>query len=203
MSMNRIAAAATVMVLGVSGVALAQGGIDLSAEQSTEASANANVPASVPSSNAVFGLSVAAEATSNTSTSATRPTTTTIDDRTRRDFATTTTIDDRSRRDFATTTTIDDRSRRNSATTSTTIDDDSNERRATVELGLRTYTVGEAGTVTVNGLTLLAVDANAGWTVEVNEVSTDRIKVRFHQGEQRAEFELRIDGELRIRSAHS
>jgi hypothetical protein len=68
-----------------------------------------------------------------------------------------------------------------------------------VNLGLATHFIGEAGTVTVNGMTLVAIQANAGWSYEIDEVSTDRIRVEFEKGEIDAEFELRADGELRIK----
>jgi hypothetical protein len=48
-------------------------------------------------------------------------------------------------------------------------------------------------------MTLVAIQANAGWSYEIDEVSTDRIRVEFEKGEIDAEFELRADGELRIK----
>ncbi|MFP5333310.1 MAG: hypothetical protein ACLGHX_13245, partial [Acidimicrobiia bacterium] len=64
--------------------------------------------------------------------------------------------------------------------------------------GLRTYTVGTAGTVVMDGMVLVGVTTNPGLTVEIDESSSERIKVEFENGEAEAEFELRIDGGLEI-----
>lgn len=104
--------------------------------------------------------------------------------------------------DDTTPTTADDTN--TDGSTSTTVDDsgadDSDESRSIVTLGLETYTVADAGTVTVNGMTVVAVDVNPGWTVEIDEASSDRIRIEFEHGETDVEFELRSDGELRISS---
>jgi hypothetical protein len=190
---TRIAAGATAIVLGISGVALANAGqsadaqADLGASTAAAAfdvSGQTQTSASVSTPTTANDSSNVTSASSSTSvtTAGSSTTSVTIDD----DSRTSTTIDD-----SRTSTTIDDRSG----------DDSSFERetRATVNLGLATHFIGEAGTVTVNGMTLVAIQANAGWSYEIDEVSTDRIRVEFEKGEIDAEFELRADGELRIK----
>ena len=201
MRTTRIAAIAVAAVLALSSIALANGsddiptaaddsspGVMLSAESSTP-TAPATVHSTVGASTGATILASNSASTSLSSSTST-PSSTPTPSSTSTPGQSTTTIDDRT----STTT---------RSTTSTTIDDSSSrddDTRAIVSLELRTYTVGEAGTVTVEGMHLIAVDANAGWTVEVDEASADRIKVEFEQGETDAEFELRADGELRIRT---
>jgi hypothetical protein len=192
---TRIAAGATAIVLGISGVAFANAdgsadvqanlsastaAADLDASAQSQTSASVATPATMDDSSSTSVTS--GSSTTSVTTAGSSTTSVTVDDNSR----TSTTIHD------STSTTIDDRSG----------DDDSSfgqETRTTVTLGLATHTIGEAGTVTVNGMTLVAVQANAGWTYEIDEVSTDRIRVEFEKGEIDAEFELRVDGELRIK----
>lgn len=184
---RRIAALVTTIVLGVSGVALAHGGSSVEADASTQTAVSLGTTAttsddststSMTSSTAGSSTSVTAAGSSTTSATVAGSSTTSV---TTGSSTTSSTIDDDS-------------------TTSTTIDDRDDRIRTTVQLGLATYTVGEAGTVTVNGMTLVAVQANTGWTVQIDEVSADKIKIEFEKGETDAEFELRADGELRIRT---
>ena len=178
---TRIAAGATALVLGISGVALANAGV--SGEIETETETHVSIPAATAGVTTETETSVAAspsttprEGSTTSLTSATTPTT--VD-------STSTTVD-------STATTVDDNP----------VTDDRNEleSRSIVSLDLNTYAVGEAGTVTVNGMALVTVDANPGWTVEIEEASTDKIKIEFENGEREVEFELRVDGELRIKS---
>lgn len=186
MRTTRIAAATAAVILAISSVALANGTIDSSTDATTSSPAR-NVDVSSTSSPEPFTTAVTvASSSSAMSTPGSSPTSTP----TSTPGGSTTTVDDR------TSTTVD-------ATTSTTIDDSSDrdqETRSVVSLALRTYTVGEAGSVTVDGMRLVAVDANNGWSVEIDEASSDRIKVEFERGEVDAEFDLRADGELRIRT---
>lgn len=172
---NQIAAGITAVILAISGVAL---------------TANDD--------NAAVGANAAAQVAASSSTAVTvdDSTATTIDDdrtSTTVDDSTSTTMDDSSDDDSTSTTTPDDDS------TSTTTPDDSDARQV-VELGMRSYTVGSAGTVVMDGMVLVGVTTNPGWTVEIDESSTDRIKVEFENGEAEAEFELRIDGRLEIKT---
>lgn len=172
---TRIAAGATAMVLGISGVALANA--DLTGEVQTETHTEVSTPAA--------SADLGAETETNATVSVSSPTTAPEASTTSVTSATTSTTA------AATSTTVDDRPG--------TDDGAEVETRAIVSLDLNTYTVGEAGTVTVDGTTLVAVDANPGWTVDVEEASADRIKIEFENGERDAEFELRIEGELRIK----
>ena len=195
---NRIAAGATAIVLGISGVALANA--DITAETQSEASAQtpagpanasaqteANASVSLPTTSVTVddtswttdgSTSVSIEAGAKTEVEAN--TSTTVHD------TTSTTMDD------STTTTIDDRSGSD--------DSEEQEVRSVVSLGLTTYTVGEAGTVIVDGMTVVGITTNLGWTVEIDEISSERIKIEFEKGELNARFELRSDGELRIKT---
>lgn len=177
---TRIAAGATAVLLGISGVALANGGVSGEIESQTQIStpaASAGVTTETEASAAVSSPSTTTHEGSTTSvTSATTSVTS---------GTTPTTVD-------STSTTVDDNPG--------TDDRDEQETRSVVSLDLNTYTVGEAGTVTVAGMAIVAVDANPGWTVEIEEASADRIKIEFENGERDVEFELRVDGELRIKS---
>ncbi len=63
--------------------------------------------------------------------------------------------------------------------------------------GAHTYQVPGAGSVTINvtggTLELADVQANAGWTTEVDKAQSDRIKVKFRNGESEAEFEAELE----------
>ena len=131
--------------------------------------------------------------------------------------STSTSIGDRSTStglDGQTSTTVDD-------DTSSTIDDDDDTGRGghdddeddnddnsgkggdddddavAVDDGPHTYDVAGVGQVTVNvasgQLQLVDVKVNAGWTVEVDEAGADRIKVKFRNGENEAEFEAELE----------
>jgi hypothetical protein len=189
MHINRIAAAATVIVIGVSSVALANAGLSGDVETDTTVRSAAGRTDSETRTSASIAVSTPS---------------TTFDDRTSTTHASlpTTVGEDRS----TTSTTFDDRGGSN---TSTTFDDrrgsddgarDESRTRTVVELDLHTYTVGEAGTITVDGMTLVAIDANPGWKVEIDEVSASRIKIEFERDGSEVRFELRSDGELRIRT---
>lgn len=192
MRKTRIAAATAAVVLAISSVALANGSADSASEPRTGVTTTSPTQNVATSSTSPSGPSTTTVTVASTSTPTSEGSTTTIDDRTP-----TTTRN-------TTSTTIDDRtSTTTGGTTSTTIDDADNrtdETRSVNSAELRTYTVGDAGTVTVQGMHLIAVDANPGWTVEIDEASDDRIKVEFERGEIDAEFELRSNGELRIRT---
>lgn len=199
MSTTRIVAAITVVLLAVSGVALASGGSGVDVRSDSDVSATADAGSGVAASvdattSGSAGTSDGVAAAFGASTDATiGATSTTIDD----DSSTTTS---------STPTTVATTSTTVQSTTSTTFDDrggdddrrGDDEIRAGVTLGLRTYDVAEAGTVTVEGMTVVSVNVNPGWTFEVDEASSDRIRVEFHSGEQEAEFELEVGGELRI-----
>jgi hypothetical protein len=113
------------------------------------------------------------------------------------DSTTSTTIDDN------TSSTIDDNS-----TTSTTIDDntsstvDDNGSPAIAD-GARSYSIDGVAVVTVNivsgQLELVGINLESGWSAEVEKERSDRIEVEFRNGEQEAEFEVRLDnGRLRV-----
>ena len=192
MRKTRIAAATAAVVLAISSVALANGSVDSSTDIRTDVTASSptTVDASRPTSGGPSTTTVTVSSTSNPTPSSTATSTPASTSTSMPHGSTTTSLDDR------TSTTI-------GGTTSTTIDDSSNrddDTRSVVSLEVRTYTVGDAGTVTTEGTHLIAVDANAGWTVEVDEASADRIRVEFERGEVDAEFEVRSDGELRIRT---
>lgn len=179
---NQIAAGVTAVILAISGVALTAGDDNAS----VEANAAAQVAASGSTAVTVDDSTVTTMDDDSTSTTVEDSTSTTIDDD---DSTSTTTPDD----DSTSTTTPDDDS------TSTTTPDDSDARQV-VELGMRSYTVGNAGTVVMDGMVLVGVTTNPGWTVEIDESSADRIKVEFENGEAEAEFELRVDGRLEIKT---
>ena len=190
MRKSRIAAAAAAVVLAISSVALANGSVESSTDTSTDVAAfSPKVPHDFrPASTGPTTTTVTVASTSTPSSTATYPPASTSTSMPH--GSTTTSLNDH------TSTTI-------GGTSSMTIDDSSHRddvTRSVVSLELRTYTVGEAGTVTVEGMNLIAVDANAGWTMEIDEASTDRIRVEFERGEVDAEFELRSDGELRLRT---
>ncbi len=121
--------------------------------------------------------------------------------------STSTTIEDN------TSSTVDD-----DDTTSSTIDDDDvNDDRGkndeeddnkghggedddavvAVADGAHTYQVPGAGSVTINvtggTLELADVQANAEWSTEVDKAQSDRIKVKFRNGENEAEFEAELE----------
>jgi hypothetical protein len=187
---NRIAAGAAVILLGISGVALAN--VDIATETQSEV----QTPAA--------SADVAAQ--TETSASASLPATPVTVDHTSSTVSASVEVEGDAEVDASTSTTHNTTSTTIQGSTSTTIDDrpggddsDEQEARSLVSLGLTTYTVGEAGTVSVDGMTLVAVTTNLGWTVEIDEVSSERIRIEFEKGELNARFELRSDGELRIR----
>jgi cytoskeletal protein RodZ len=187
---NRIAAGAAVILLGISGVALAN--VDIATETQSEV----QTPAA--------SADVAAQ--TETSASASLPATPVTVDHTSSTVSASVEVEGDAEVDASTSTTHHTTSTTIQGSTSTTIDDrpggddsDEQEARSLVSLGLTTYTVGEAGTVSVDGMTLVAVTTNLGWTVEIDEVSSERIRIEFEKGELNARFELRSDGELRIR----
>jgi len=63
--------------------------------------------------------------------------------------------------------------------------------------GVHTYQVAGAGSVTINvtggHLELADVHANTGWTTEVDKAQSDRIKIKFRNGESEAEFEAELE----------
>lgn len=120
------------------------------------------------------------------------------------DGGTVTTLDGGS----SSSTTVDDNSSTTtpSGSTSTTLDDDEDddddEGTALVD-GVTVYSVGLAGTVTIEvkagQLALIAVSPNAGWTYEVEKSYWDEIEVQFEKGESEAEIEVEIeDGKLQV-----
>lgn len=175
---NQIAAGITAVVLAVSGVALTAG--DDSA--AVEAGAAAQVAAESSTAVTVDDSTTTTAENDNTSTTVGDTTSTTIDD------TTSTTVDD----DSTSTTTPDD-----DDTTTTTTPDDSDARQV-VELGVRSYAVGDAGTVVMDGDVLVGVTVNAGWTFEVDESDADRVRVHFENGEAEAEFDLQVGSRLEI-----
>jgi hypothetical protein len=82
-------------------------------------------------------------------------------------------------------------------------DDDVNDDRGNddddvaVADGVHTYQVAGAGSVTINvtggNLELADVQANTGWTTEVDNARSDRIKIKFRNGESEAEFEAELE----------
>ncbi|MDX1449204.1 MAG: hypothetical protein R3246_09095 [Acidimicrobiia bacterium] len=174
---NQIAAAVTAVVLAVSGVALTAGDDTATVEAGTSAEAQGSTSVTVDDS-----PSTTVEGESSTSVTIEGSTSTTIDDDNETD-------DDN---DDTTSTTVGDDDDDDSET-----DDDA---RPAVELGMRSYTVGNAGTVVMDGMVLVGVIANPGWTVEIDEASADRVEIEFVNGEAEAEFELRIDGRVEIKT---
>ena len=168
----------------------------------------------------IAGIAWASGADDSPTSTTTLSTSTSIGDRstsTGLDGQTSTTVDDdtsSSSADSSTSTTVDD-------DTSSTIDDDDDTGRGghdddeddnddnsgkggdddddavAVDDGPHTYDVAGVGQVTVNvasgQLQLADVKANAGWTVEVDEAGVDRIKVKFRNGENEAEFEAELE----------
>lgn len=75
-----------------------------------------------------------------------------------------------------------------------------------LDLGVKTYSAADAGTVTVDhtstGLVLVAVNAAPGWSFEIDRARSDRIEIEFERGDdQEVKFRLRVDsdGELKLR----
>ncbi|MDH5373456.1 MAG: hypothetical protein OEX97_10980 [Acidimicrobiia bacterium] len=67
-----------------------------------------------------------------------------------------------------------------------------------------TYTAGDGGTVTVasNGssLTIVSVNAAAGWSYEVEVAAGLEVEADFRNGTRRIQFNAQLeDGEVRIR----
>lgn len=93
------------------------------------------------------------------------------------------------------------------STTSTTLPDgeDGENEGSQLELGMKTYAVADAGTVTVDqttgGLVLVGIDPAPGWTVSIESVRADRIELEFEKGELEVRFRLRVesDGRLELR----
>jgi predicted secreted protein len=78
-------------------------------------------------------------------------------------------------------------------------DDDS----VAVADGIHAFDVAGVARVTVNvasgTLQLIDVEAGAGWTAEIDKAGSDRIKVKFRNGESEAEFEAELEhGELEV-----
>ncbi len=63
--------------------------------------------------------------------------------------------------------------------------------------GVHTYQVAGIGSVTINvtggNLELANVQANTGWTTVVDEARSDRIMIKFRNGESEAEFEAELE----------
>jgi hypothetical protein len=108
----------------------------------------------------------------NTSSTVGDSTSTTIDD------STSTTVDD------TTSTTIDD-------STSTTMDD------APKGSGSESYNVGGVATVTIawadGRMSLVSVSLADGWSIDKQDVRSDRVKLEFENGDDEAEFEAKFD----------
>jgi hypothetical protein len=69
--------------------------------------------------------------------------------------------------------------------------------------GIHAFDVAGVARVTVNvasgTLQLVDVEANAGWSAEIDEAEVDRIKVKFRNGENEAEFEAELEhGGLKV-----
>ncbi len=173
MRSNRLAAGVVAIVLGISGVALA----------SAELGADIGPTAKAEATAAGGGVAVDVTAAARTRTSA-PDTSVPNDDRTPTTGPSTTTTAPGT----TTSTSLDDRSH----------DDDHGDRRV-VALDVRTHAAADAATVTVAGMTLVAVDVNPGWSFEVDEASARRIRISFERDGQEVEFELRADGELRVK----
>jgi hypothetical protein len=160
------------------------------------------------SSTTITSTSVTAPST--TSSTVDRPTSTTTDD----GGSTSTSIDDDG---GSTSTTVDD----DGGATSTTIDDDGGSTSTTIDDGgststtinddtidlpdgPRTFTVGAAGSITVNiqsgRLALTAVIVASGWSYEIDKSESDDIRVEFEKGDDsEAEIRVRInDGSLEV-----
>lgn len=105
----------------------------------------------------------------------------------------------------STSTTIDDDNEdeggEDGSTTSTTLDDDDDDdddevsSGASTDLGVHTYVVPGVGAVTIevlsSGLKLVSIEA-PDWTVDIEKVERDRIRIEFHRGEDEAEFEAEL-----------
>ncbi|HEX2154998.1 MAG TPA: hypothetical protein VHL52_13610 [Acidimicrobiia bacterium] len=122
--------------------------------------------------------------TSPTSTSSTKVTTP----------STSTTVESTSTSQATTSTT--------EGTTSTTIDD--NDDVVSIPDGVKTLPVDAAGSVTIEirsgRLNLVSVDANGGWSYEVDKAEGDDIRVEFESdSDTEAELRVRIkDGRLEV-----
>ncbi len=114
--------------------------------------------------------------------------------------------------DDTSTTTLDDDNSTTSTTTpgsgssttnpgdnsSTTIDDDDDDDEGVILVdGVTTYSVGTAGTVTIEvlggQLLLVDVSANGGWSYEIKKSEWNRIEVRFESGDSEGEIEVEVD----------
>ncbi|HEX7097821.1 MAG TPA: hypothetical protein VF377_01165 [Acidimicrobiia bacterium] len=146
--------------------------------------------------------------TPSTSSSTTPSTSTTVDD----DGTTSTSVGSAP----STSTTIDDSpSTTGPSTTSTTLDDDHDDATTSTSTtidddvvdipdGTRTFDAGAAGSITVGirsgSLSLVSVNANSGWSYEIDKARSDDIEVEFTQGDADVEIRVRIhDGRLEAR----
>jgi len=74
---------------------------------------------------------------------------------------------------------------------------DDDDDAVAVADGIHAFDVAGVARVTVNvangTLQLVDVEANAGWTAEIDEARADHIKVKFRNGESEAEFEAEME----------
>ncbi len=173
--------AATLLIAGIAWAS----GSDDSSPGSTTPSTSTSLDDN-GSSSSVAGNSSSTSLGGVTSTTIENNTSSTIDD----DDTTSSTVDDEDLND--------DRDKG---------DDDQNEAEGrpggdddtavAVSDGTHTYQVAGAGSVTINVtngvLVLTDVQPNSGWTSEVDKARSDRVKVKFRNGESEAEFEAEIE----------
>ena len=155
---------------------------DAATSTSTSASSGStpSLPDSTPTS---VGASTSTSLDDSPSTTIEDSTSTTMDD------STSTTVDD------STSTTIDD----DHDTTSTTVDDSTSTTiDDSADFGTKVFDVNGIATVTVerdaNGLTLVAVVSQPGWTIDVKKADAHEIEVEFHNGSQEVKFKAEIEG---------
>lgn len=207
-----VAAASAGFLIGAAGFAAAEGGVIGGADDST-----ATIPSSVASTLPDATTPTTAPATDPTTAPSTDPATTApaTDPTTApsTDPATTapatdpgTTGPTTSVEDDATSTSVEDEDETGDDSTSTSVEDD--EDNAAVEAFTKTYTsAGGSITVTWDGsrLTLDAVTPNAGFSAQVEEQSSDRVRVDFESdegnsgsGNNESRIEVRVhNGEVR------
>ena len=78
---------------------------------------------------------------------------------------------------------------------------------AVASTGSESFDIPGVGSVTVGtsaaGVSLLTATPSGEWTVEVDDVDGERVKVSFHRGESEVEFEARWDdGRFRVEIEH-
>jgi cytoskeletal protein RodZ len=153
---------------------------------SIEATADTSTNASVGSTEASVAGSTDATVSTSADSSSTSTTT---------DSSTSTSVDD------STSTSLQSTTSTSIASTTSTSVDDNDDSVAVAAQGTTVHTIPGVGVVTVevvgNALVLVNVSA-PGWSVHLDKIESDRIEIEFESGESEAEFEARLDGQLRV-----